>query len=241
MIKEPRFSIYNMTHDWKITLVGCGGTGSRLAEKIAELNFMLLNSNQPGIELTLIDFDIVELKNIGRQKFYINQVGMHKADAIAQNLSRMYGMRNIKTINSKFEDLKDKYDSDEIFICCVDNHSTRSFMYSKYTKKYIDNYLIDVGNERDFGQIFLSRRKELMHTFDLYGRSFLKKSNKESEFNCEDYSQQFKEQGHFINEAMALYTIELLKDFLINDMIEYNCIFVNLKEMNVKKSLKLCQ
>ena len=237
VVKDSSLSIFNRTHDWKITIVGLGGTGSRLAEKIAELNYMLLNSNKPGIQLNLIDFDIVEEKNIGRQKFYPNQIDQFKTKAIAQNLSRNYLMKNIKTCELKIEDIKPSMNKENIIISCVDNFDARMFIHLNYKNSYI----IDLGNEKDFGQIFLSKYKELQNPIDFFGLENFQKQSEESNFSCENYEDQFEQQSHFINEAMALYGIELLKDFLLNDTINYNCIFVNLKEKITKKALKLCQ
>lgn len=126
---------------------------------------------------------------------------------------------------------------ENIIISCVDNFDARMFIHLNYKNSYI----IDLGNEKDFGQIFLSKYKELQNPIDFFGLENFQKQSEESNFSCENYEDQFEQQSHFINEAMALYGIELLKDFLLNDTINYNCIFVNLKEKITKKALKLCQ
>ena len=235
VVKDSSLSIFNRTHDWKITIVGLGGTGSRLAEKIAELNYMLLNSNKPGIQLNLIDFDIVEEKNIGRQKFFPHQIGDFKTKALAQTLSRNYLMKGIVTHEEKVQKCKLNFGS--IAICCVDNFKARKYVLNSFKTGYV----IDIGNEKDFGQIFLSKYKELQNPIDFFGLKNFQKQSEESNFSCENYEDQFEQQSHFINEAMALYGIELLKDFLLNDTINYNCIFVNLKEKTTKKALKIWQ
>ncbi len=235
VIKDSNYSIYNRTHDFNIVLIGVGGTGSRIAEKIAELNYMLLNSNKPGIKLTLVDPDIVEEKNIGRQKFFPHQIGDFKTKALAQTLSRNYLMKGIVTYEEKVQKCKLNFGS--IAICCVDNFKARKYVLNSFKTGYV----IDIGNEKDFGQIFLSKKGKLMNTIEFFGEKNFKNQSESSEFICENYEDQFNEQSHFINEAMALYGIELLKDFLINDTINYNCIFVNLKEKTTKKALKIWQ
>lgn len=239
-IKDKDYSIHNMNHNYDFTIIGVGGTGSRLAEKLAELNYMLLNSNKPGINMKLIDPDIVELKNIGRQRFKPHQIGMFKTDAIAQTLARDYQMRNIVCINESLNENHFNnifhYGRNEIIISCIDNFEARYLSY-KIAKKLKDSYLIDVGNDKDYGQIFLYRKDHLKHTFDVFGKDEFIKQEKETTFSCNNYEDQFKEQGHFINEAMALYAIEMIKDFIINDVLYYNAIFVNLKEKKTSKGL----
>ena len=51
---------------FRIMLVGCGGTGSSLALALAGLAYHA-QQKDIQVELTLVDHDIVELKNCGRQ------------------------------------------------------------------------------------------------------------------------------------------------------------------------------
>lgn len=238
-IKPKNLSIYNRVHDYKILIIGTGGTGSILADNIAKINFALINSDKPGIRLSLVDPDIVEAKNIGRQNFYANELGMKKTDAIAQRLSRNYLMRNIVSCPKKIElsecNVKQSYD---IVICCVDNYKTREWVYEHFHKY---THILDIGNEKDFGQIILSYKEELMHTFDIFTKKISKTQNKESDYQCDNYEQQFEKQSLFINTIIAGYAAELLRDFISSDTIDYNCIFVNLNSLKTTKALKTWQ
>lgn len=233
-VKDRNLSIYNRVHDYNIAIVGLGGTGSILAEELGKLHYALINSDLPGLKLTLIDFDTIAQKNIGRQKFYPNEIGKYKSEVIAQRLSRQYLMRNVKFFINKVEELKlTDYD---LIICCVDNFDARNYLFNNAIKYY----LLDIGNEKDFGQIILSKSNELMHTFNIFGKGESRKQNKESNYEC-GYAEQFEEQGLYINSIMAVYSAELIRDFIVNDTIDYNCIFVNLKEKTTKKALKIWQ
>lgn len=233
-IKHKSLSIHNRYHDFNIALIGCGGTGSAIAEEIGRLHYSMVYSDMPGIKLHIIDPDKVEAKNIGRQKFYANNINKYKAEVLAQRLSRNFLMGNVFSHCSKIEDIpKELKQTFDIVICCVDNHKARRYVYDIFNHKYI----LDIGNEKDFGQIFLSKKDELKHTFDVFGMSESNKQNKESDYRC-GYADQFEEQGLFINSLMALYASELLKDFLTKDAIDYNCIFVNLNDKTTIKSFK---
>jgi len=60
-----------------ITICGCGGLGSNIALMLA----------RAGVKkLILIDFDKVEITNLHRQFFKPTQIGLPKAEALAENL-----------------------------------------------------------------------------------------------------------------------------------------------------------
>ncbi|HSR87773.1 MAG TPA: sulfur carrier protein ThiS adenylyltransferase ThiF, partial [Pontiella sp.] len=61
-------------------VAGLGGLGSAIAVALARI----------GIgRLILADFDVVEPSNLNRQQYFIDQLGMSKADALVANLKRI--------------------------------------------------------------------------------------------------------------------------------------------------------
>ena len=63
-----------------VAVCGLGGLGSNIAIALA----------RAGIgKLLLIDFDRVDITNLHRQQYKANQIGIHKADALADNLSEI--------------------------------------------------------------------------------------------------------------------------------------------------------
>jgi len=60
-----------------IGVAGCGGLGSVVAENLA----------RAGVgRLVIADCDVVEPSNLNRQRYFVSQIGMPKADALAENL-----------------------------------------------------------------------------------------------------------------------------------------------------------
>ena len=63
-----------------VAICGLGGLGSNIAIALA----------RAGIgKLLLIDFDHVDITNLHRQQYKANQIGLYKADALAENLLEM--------------------------------------------------------------------------------------------------------------------------------------------------------
>ena len=77
-----------------LALIGCGGTGSWLAEALVALA-LHQRQRQPDSPLVLvfIDGDTVEARNVGRQNFYPYEVGRNKAEALASRYSLLFGLR----------------------------------------------------------------------------------------------------------------------------------------------------
>lgn len=91
-------------------IIGCGGVGSAIVP-----SFCLL---KPPAEITLIDGDTLETKNLNRQLFDARQVGLNKAQALAAR----YGCRHIP---EWFARGKIRHQRNDWLLCLVDNHRTR--------------------------------------------------------------------------------------------------------------------
>lgn len=73
-------------------LVGCGGTGSRIASMLTQ--FVASTCNHPTIKplIVFIDDDVVEPKNLARQLFSSADVGEYKAESLARRYSSAFGI-----------------------------------------------------------------------------------------------------------------------------------------------------
>ena len=75
-----------------VAVCGLGGLGSNIAIALA----------RAGIgKLLLIDFDRVDITNLHRQQYKANQIGIHKADALADNLSEIAPYTEIQTVTER--------------------------------------------------------------------------------------------------------------------------------------------
>lgn len=145
----------------KFLIIGCGGTGSRLVPLVAQFikacNWIL------DPEITLVDDDIVEPKNLTRQNFVSSDVGKNKAEVLANRYGRAYGV-SIKAVRSRVD--KDfnieeitGYGNNSIIIMCVDSPDSRRDILERLIggmRPTSSSLLIDSGNENDYGQVVIS-------------------------------------------------------------------------------------
>jgi len=62
-----RPELFGDFHEVTITVIGCGGTGSLLLARLARVHYALLKIGRKGLQVNVIDDDIVEEHNVGRQ------------------------------------------------------------------------------------------------------------------------------------------------------------------------------
>ena len=104
--------------DLNITIVGTGGSASYLLP-------MLIRTCYPINRLTLYDQDTLELRNLDRQLFNIDVVGLNKAEALAQTLHLEAHVKEL-IINKEWFTPGTRIPDDENFIfSCADNHPAR--------------------------------------------------------------------------------------------------------------------
>ena len=151
-----------MAADSRILVVGCGGTGSFVAEGLCRL---LLKSDIP---LILIDPDRVEPHNLLRQQFFAGDVGKFKSQALADRLSRQYGRSIGYSVYPYMHDLiyKDLGGglstrvAQGIIVSCVDNAATRCLIADTLQ---LGNWWLDAGNGYSSGQVLIGNAKSLDH------------------------------------------------------------------------------
>lgn len=125
----------------KIVLVGCGGTGSYLAEGLASM----IAGYRMNIILTLVDFDVVEDKNVYRQLFMpFDATGKkYKSEALSEMLNMRFGLKS--SFSTERIEKQISGGRDTLIITCVDKVSVR--------KLFKDSQLwLDLGNDRTSGQ-----------------------------------------------------------------------------------------
>lgn len=163
---EPTYRVVlGDVNRFRIMVVGAGGTGSTLALFLAGLAF---HARQKGIqvELTLVDHDVVELKNCGRQAVSLQAAqvgGVPKVADLALRLNAAYGL-DIEAWPVKYEAglARDWFHRDtngsapaRLIIGYVDNHLGRQEIARTITAFDGRIWAIDSGNEQHSGQVLI--------------------------------------------------------------------------------------
>lgn len=76
----------------RLLIIGCGGLGSNIVNILVRSGFS---------KFILIDYDKVELKNLNRQIFFMEQCGIKKVIALQENLKKINPDLEIKIICKK--------------------------------------------------------------------------------------------------------------------------------------------
>lgn len=136
-----------------VVLVGCGGTGSFLAEAICRL---LIGRDA---DLGLVDMDRVEEHNTGRQSFGPEDLGRFKAQALAERLSRRFGRTIGYSVLPYDRELHAQVFRPlsrlNLVVGCVDNAGARSAIAATLNAFDKDVWWLDTGNGRNAGQVLL--------------------------------------------------------------------------------------
>lgn len=97
------FGIYLTDQDLKkirrawILIIGCGGLGSNIANMLIRTGFL---------NIVIVDFDVVELKNLNRQQFLPWDIGKKKVYILRRNLLKINKDANIIAVDEKIDSKK---------------------------------------------------------------------------------------------------------------------------------------
>lgn len=228
------------THDITISLIGCGGTGSHLFYELCQLNEQMRTLINKGFKITLYDDDIVESHNIGRQRFYVQDIGEYKAQVLSERANFIYGnISNYRNEKFTLDKARETFNSTNIYITCTDTISSRLevgdyfFNFNENSNYSKENHLlwIDVGNDKNSGQIILSDYEKKLKSFLDYNPD----PNENENISCSAI-ESLTFQNYTINRFMALTAVEILSELLINKQINYSMVFLNRETMQYSKN-----
>jgi PRTRC genetic system ThiF family protein len=107
----------------RVTLVGCGGTGSTMAASLPYLHQAMLAWGHPyGLDVTLVDGDRISRTNCVRQPFSESEIGLYKATVLATRINLFWGLGWKGVPEFLDEGWREETD---ILIGCVDSRKSR--------------------------------------------------------------------------------------------------------------------
>jgi PRTRC genetic system ThiF family protein len=145
----------------RILVVGAGGTGSAIVMGLPYLHQAMRAWGHPyGLEVTLMDGDVVSDTNCVRQPFSWSDVGQNKATVLMSRINLFWGTKwNAQPTSFDETTLRSNHDRNpDLLIACVDTRAARGVIDRSVSKKssYV-TYWLDLGNNASSGQFVLGQ------------------------------------------------------------------------------------
>jgi PRTRC genetic system ThiF family protein len=233
-----------LSHQVKVLLVGAGGTGSRILEKLVCLHRALIAKGHPhGLSVMVVDPDTVSPANIGRQAFYSGDVGSFKADVLVNRANMMLGDVSWKSSVAKL-DTRAGLEAYDLVIGAVDNRSARlGILRSLENCAGGVRYWLDTGNRANDGQVVLgevpSRKRttddklRLPHVGELYPQLIDPAAEEPDRGPSCSLAEALEKQSLFINPTVSDFAMNLLWNLFTQGQIDTHGAFINLQRMMV--------
>lgn len=234
MIAVPNFisdfSLYGR-YALDVTVVGAGGTGSALLNKLFQLHMTLINLGSAGLNVTVYDDDTVSQSNIGRQAFWQADVGMMKAEVLVDRYNRFGGL-NWKAVNEKFVSQKGYSRSGGMVIFgCVDNVDGRKAIHKSMLEGNV--VWIDSGNDSRSANVLMGMNcmvgKEKVYlpsVYDLFKSQF-DTNTVTTEPSCST-AEAIARQDYGINDLAAAQAVQMLWQLIRHGEVAYQGVTVDL-------------
>ena len=119
----------------KVAVVGLGGLGSNVAMWLARM----------GVgQLLLYDFDKVELSNLNRQYYFLEDVGQYKATALLRHLQAVnpYGNYQSRVVRLTEDNLAELVSEAHIVCEALDSPETKALLVNGVLENHPDKYLV---------------------------------------------------------------------------------------------------
>jgi sulfur carrier protein ThiS adenylyltransferase len=127
-----------------VGVAGLGGLGSVVAVSLARM----------GIgTLILADFDIVEPSNLNRQNYFIEHIGMPKAEAMAQILSHVNPYIRVETHNVILtrENIPEIFESATVVVECFDGAEAKAMIIETVADALPEAFVVGASGLAGYG------------------------------------------------------------------------------------------
>ena len=238
-----------------ILLIGCGGTGGYAAGHVAQLAWNAKTQNMPVPQITFMDGDKIEEKNIQRQPFGRADIGQNKAENLARRLNAAYGLSiqaipcyaDEQLLQDYYNNHRERANTGRIMIGAVDNHHARIAMTKTMNVYNRPHLYIDAGNDRESGQVVAGTTNEIkklkgalgihpfangLPTIAILYPDLLKPAPEQIQpIDCATAMQQ-GDQGPVINKEMAIIIAQYIKQIIQEQGITTFWTSTNLKNLS---------
>jgi PRTRC genetic system ThiF family protein len=167
--------------------------------------------------------------NVGRQGFYPNDVGQHKALLMVNRLNNLMGTEWLA--EPRRIDARETLCAD-IVVGCVDSRHARHAIV-RAAERGRSSYYLDCGNETDRGQVILGefgkpRHDRLPHVGDLFPDLLNAKNDRGDDTPSCSMADALRKQSLVINQAISVQAFNLLWTLFRTGSLSFSGVFVNL-------------
>ena len=145
-----------------VVVCGLGGLGSNIAIALA----------RAGIgRLILIDFDRVDITNLHRQQYKVNQIGKYKTDALFENLKEIapYIDMELHTVRITRENAEEFLKDADIICEAFDNAEAKAMLTNFVLETMPSKFLVAASGMAGFGSANSIRTRKITSKFYLCG------------------------------------------------------------------------
>lgn len=213
----------------RIQVIGCGGTGSQMADALASMEVTLRALGHPGFRVSLHDADKVSRANVGRQRFCNADVGHYKAALLAHRINLFYGLH----WKAETEHQTPGRVHGDVVVTCTDSAMFRAELGRAHRNKASEALWLDCGNGAADAQCILGHlgqprapTRRLPNVADLFPELATMQHADRSAPSC-SVAEAVARQEWPVNRAVALAGVELLWNLLRNGRIEHHGVFLN--------------
>ena len=146
----------------KVAIVGLGGLGSNVALWLARL----------GVgQLLLYDFDKVELSNLNRQYYFLEDVGQYKATALLGHLKAVnpYGNYHSRVVRLTEDNLAELLSEAHIVCEALDSPEAKALLVNGVLESFPDKYLVSASGLAGFASSASMQVRQVTPHFYLCG------------------------------------------------------------------------
>ena len=224
-----------------VLVVGCGGNGSAIAAGLPYLHqAMLVHGHQGGLDVTLMDGDVVSATNCVRQPFSQAEIGHSKAVVLVSRMNLFWGL-DWHAVPEHFCS-GTSVDRVDILIGCVDTRVARRVIAEKVTGRSSVFLWLDLGNHATGGQFVLGqpwnwRNKRsatrLRTVAELFPELVEPSLDDDGQPSCSAV-EALERQSPFVNPTLANHALALLERLFRQGSVGYHGAFVNVAEGRVQ-------
>ena len=146
----------------QVAIFGLGGLGSNVAMWLARL----------GVgQLLLYDFDRVELSNLNRQYYFLEDVGEYKAVALLKHLRAVnpYGDYQSRVVRLTQDNLAELVDTAPIICEALDEPEAKALLVNGVLESFPDKFLVAASGLAGFGTSDSMQVRQITPHFYLCG------------------------------------------------------------------------